>query len=256
MTRVDLDHTSFAVPDALALARRLRAELGAVPIVGETLPEFRYLLLYAGTAHRGARIELLEPAGPGFLSRFLETHGAGAHHITFSVPDLAATVHEVRALGLTVVGESYDHAPWREAFIPPDRVHGTVIQLAQSDLAYPSPAELLATTARTPADCPSSAGATDPDWWHPLWETEAGVPAPLGETFLRSTDLALSSRLFGAVLGADVAEQGDGARFSWPSGAVVVMPAAEAPGVTGMALVGGPAAGIKIGPAMLGAPPA
>src|SRR5690349_13437614 len=115
-TGVDLDHTSFAVPDALDQARQLRRTLGAVPVAGEALPEFRYLLLYVGTADEGARIELLEPVCEGFLSRFLATHGDGPHHLTFTVPDLADAVRRVRALGLTVTGESYDHASWREAF--------------------------------------------------------------------------------------------------------------------------------------------
>lgn len=151
MTRTagaDLGHTSFAVADALAWARRLRQELGAVPIAGEALPEFRYLLLYVGTADAGARIELLEPTGDGFLARFLAVHGEGPHHLTFAVPDLAAAVRHVRLLGLRVTGENYGHAPWREAFIVPDTIHGTVIQLAQSDLVYPAPDELLATRER------------------------------------------------------------------------------------------------------------
>lgn len=93
----DLDHTSFAVRDALEWGRRLRSELGAVPIIGEGLAEFRYLLMYVGTATEGARIELLDPAGDGFLTRFLDDHGEGPHHITFTVPDLRATVEKVRA---------------------------------------------------------------------------------------------------------------------------------------------------------------
>jgi hypothetical protein len=85
---IDLDHTSFAVDDALAWARRLRRDLGATPIAGEVLPAFRYVLLYVGTVTSGARIELLDPVGDGFLTRFLERHGTGPHHLTFTVPDL------------------------------------------------------------------------------------------------------------------------------------------------------------------------
>src|SRR5699024_2005377 len=103
---IDLDHTSFAVHNALEWAHMLRRELGATPIAGEALAEFRYLLLHIGTADTGARLELLEPAGPGFLTRFLDKRGAGPHHVTFSVPDLRTTVSQVRELGLTVVGES------------------------------------------------------------------------------------------------------------------------------------------------------
>jgi hypothetical protein len=55
---IDLDHTSFAVHDAMGWARRLRRQLGATPIAGEMLEEFRYLLLYVGTAEGGARLEL------------------------------------------------------------------------------------------------------------------------------------------------------------------------------------------------------
>jgi catechol 2,3-dioxygenase-like lactoylglutathione lyase family enzyme len=169
---IDLDHTSFAVDDALARARRLRRDLGAVPIAGEVLPEFRYLLLYVGTATSGARIELLDPAGDGFLSRFLASRGPGPHHLTFTVPDLHTAVAGARELGAGVVGEDYRHAPWREAFLVPDDRHGVVVQLAQTDLAYPSPDELLATVQRDTAAFPSSSGAVEPHWWAPVWDTE------------------------------------------------------------------------------------
>jgi catechol 2,3-dioxygenase-like lactoylglutathione lyase family enzyme len=219
----DLDHTSFAVGDALAHAARLRREFGAVPIAGETLAEFRYLLLYAGTVERGARIELLEPTGPGFLTRFLETSGEGPHHITITVPDLADAVMGARNLGLKVVGESYDHPGWREAFVMPDAVHGTVIQLASSEHTYPSPTELLATRDRDIATMPAVLGATDQFWWESVWETEPdGEASWLGATHLVSNDLRLSRDLFEGVLGGRVDEQEDGFRVSWPSGAIQI----------------------------------
>lgn len=99
---VDLDHTSFAVHDAMAWAHRLRRELGATPIAGETLPEFRYLLLHVGTAERGARLELIEPASSGFVTRFLQRRGEGPHHLTFTVPDLREATARARGLGFTV----------------------------------------------------------------------------------------------------------------------------------------------------------
>ncbi|GAB4010351.1 VOC family protein [Nocardioides ultimimeridianus] len=248
---VDLDHTSFAVPDALAVARRLRASLGAVPVIGETLPEFRYLSLYAGTAEAGAHIELLEPNGPGFLTRFLDTRGAGPHHITFTVPDLAASVARVRELGLTVVGESYEHAPWREAFIAPERTHATVIQLAQTDRPAPPLAALLTTRERRPEDFPITAKALDLDWWTPVWDTESEASGALGATYVGTSDPDLSHRLFAEVLGATATAEGDAVRFTWPGGALIVDPT-RAPGVHGMQLTGGPAGGIAIGPALLG----
>lgn len=180
MTAADLDHTSFAVHDATAWGRRLRRHLGATPIAGEALPEFRYLLLHVGTARDGARIELIEPAGEGFVTRFLDRRGEGPHHITFTVSDLPATVEQVRRLGATGTGENYSHPPWQEAFVAPDRGHGVVVQLAHSDATYPSPAKLLSTTKRDPDSYPSSAGGTDPTWWTPIWDTAVVGEARLG----------------------------------------------------------------------------
>ncbi|MGI5460427.1 VOC family protein [Streptomyces sp. CA-249302] len=246
----DIDHTSFAVQDAMGWARRLRRELGAVPVCGEVLAEFRYLLLYVGTADAGGRLELLEPVGAGFLSRFLSARGEGPHHLTFTVPDLATAVRQVRSLGLTVVGESYDHPAWREAFVLPDAVHRTVIQLAQSDKAYPDPRELVESSVRDPSAMPDVAGATEPLWWTPLWDTAVEVsPASLGPTHLGSGDPALSRRLFEDVLGAQVSERDGSMEYTWPSGSIRVH-GGGAPGITGItgiSLYGGPAEGVAIG---------
>lgn len=249
---VDLDHTSFAVHDAMGWGRRLRRDLGATPIVGEALSEFRYLLLYVGTVTDGARIELIEPTGPGFLQRNLDKRGEGPHHITFTVPDLRSAVNHVRALGLSVVGESYEHPPWREAFIMPDSVHGVVIQLAQSDSVYPSPEELLSSRERAFEDVPSPADATDPEWWAEIWDVERTAQAVLGPTHVGSTDLAASRRLFADVLGAETTEEQDAIEFAWPSGSIRVENT-ETAGVLGMTLVGGNVDDMHIGSARLGA---
>lgn len=258
-TGFDLDHTSFAVRDGLEWGRRLRSELGAVPIVGEGLAEFRYLVLYVGSTSEGSRIELIEPTGAGFLTRFLDDHGEGPHHITITVPDLRAAVEKARALGLTVVGERYGNPAWQEAFIAPDPVHRTVIQLAESTLAYPAAEELLRTQDRDLSSMPTVEGATDRLWWIPLWDTpRSGAPARMGATLLGSSDLSRSRRLFEDVLGATVREDSgsdvdNGAiTFGWPSGAIRVHPS-ERPGITGIDVVGGPPAGLEIGPVRLGA---
>jgi catechol 2,3-dioxygenase-like lactoylglutathione lyase family enzyme len=251
MSGVALDHTSFAVHDATAEARRLRRELGATPIAGEVLPEFRYLLLHVGTAEEGGRLELLEPTGPGFLTRYLAARGEGPHHLTFTVPDLRTAVARAREAGLAVVGEDLDHPPWREAFLAPDRTHGVVVQLAQSDRAYPAPAELLRTRERDPAGHPSTRGATQPLWWTGVWDSPAGPVARLSATRLASRDLDASRRLFEGLLGgvADVRSP-DEIVFSWPGGRLHVS-AAEVPGVTGVDLRGGPARPVRIGSAVL-----
>jgi catechol 2,3-dioxygenase-like lactoylglutathione lyase family enzyme len=248
---IDLDHTSFAVDDALAWARRLRRDCGATPVAGEALAEFRYLLLYLGTAERGARMELLEPVGDGFLTRFLDKQGAGPHHITFTVPDLRDAVAGARDLGATVVGEDYRHDSWQEAFLVPDAAHGVVVQLAQTDFDYPSAAELLASSARDTDVFPSSYGASEPRWWAALWDTDPVGSARLGATRLASTDLDRTRAIFGGLLGARVSEAAGCLTLTWPSGSIQVH-RADRPGVVGMDLVGGPRGGVRIGDALLG----
>lgn len=246
----DIDHTSFAVHDVTGWAQRLRRELGATPVIGEVLTDFRYLLLYIGTQEKGARLELMDPRGSGFLTRYLSKHGEGPHHITFSVPDLKSAVERVRSLGLTVVGESYEHSPWREAFILPEGTHGVLIQLAQSDRAYPDAAELLSTQARDTATLPSALGATEQLWWSWLWETSPGTEVELGRTHVASCDLVLSRKLFGDALEGSVSEGPEYTEFAWPSGSVRVR-SADKPGVLGMDLPSG-ADGMSIGSAWLG----
>lgn len=249
----DLDHTSFAVHDVLSWARRLRADLGATPISGEVLREFKYLLLYIGNADAGARLELMQPCQGGFLERYLAKHGEGPHHLTFTVPDIVRAVDDIKSAGFSVVGESYDHGPWREAFIVPDGFHRVVIQLAHSDRRYPPPAELLTTQVRDAARLPSSPGATDPTWWTSLWQTPSGASARLGTTCLGSTDLAVSRRLFSDALNGRTEEGADFVEFTWPSGSVRVH-ASDRPGVTGMRLHDSVKGAVAIGSATLASP--
>lgn len=128
----------------------------------------------------------------------------------------------------------------------PDRTHGTVIQLAQSDLTYPPPVELLATPDRDHASYPSTQGATDPLWWEPVWDVEPESAARLGATYLGSKDLELSARPFRDALGARAVEADGALRFTWPSGTVLVHHI-DRPGITGLALHNGPSASIRIG---------
>jgi hypothetical protein len=236
----------------LGWARRLRQELGAVPVAGEALEEFRYLLLYVGTVQAGSRLELIEPAATGgFLARFLQRHGAGTHHITFTVPDLRSTVAQVRDLGATVVGEEYTNSSWREAFLMPDDKHGVVIQLAQTDFDYPPPAELLDTNRRDVQVFPSSYGATEPLWWTSLWDTPRGEPVVLGATHLASTDLDYTRDLFGGLLGADVSRTADGFTLVWPGGSVQVH-RGDRPGVQSVDLHGAGERSIWIGKTPIG----
>lgn len=79
----------------------------------------------------GGKVELLEPLGDGFLSRFLERYGEGLHHVTFKTDDIRAAIAQVEGQGYELVDVSLDDPHWKEAFLRPSKAHGTLIQLAQ-----------------------------------------------------------------------------------------------------------------------------
>ena len=208
---ITFDHTSFAVPDAVSAGRRLRRELGAVAFAGEAMTEFRWLQLRVGD--HGQSVEFLDPAGPGFLTRFLDRRGSGPHHVTFLVPDLRHAVAEARAAGAAVVGEDYEHPAWREAFLAPDGVHGLVIQLAETD----------------------GSDAYEADWWVPVRDEPPLRTATLGHTRLTTTHPDRSDEIFAGLLGGERAERPGAVRYSWPGGALLVRPG-DVPGITAVTL--------------------
>ena len=232
-SQTDFDHTSFAVRHALDCASRLREDSGATPITGETLAEFRYLMMYIGSEEQGAKIEFIEPTSDGFLNRYLEKRGESAHHLTFAVHNLKDVVTAAREHGFGVVDENYDHASWQEAFIRPDATHRTIIQLACSDRQYPPARQLFATQDRDPLTMPHIHGATDRDWWTSIWQTQQGSARHIGPTVLKSTDMERSHILFGTLLRGERRDSDDGVVYTWLSGAVEVVPS-DRPGIAGI----------------------
>jgi catechol 2,3-dioxygenase-like lactoylglutathione lyase family enzyme len=230
---IDLDHVSFGTHNALATGKRLRRDYGATAVFGEALPEFRYLALYLGSAQDGGFLELLDPNGPGFMAKFLERLGEAPHHLTFTVPDIEASVQQVKDLGFAVTGENFTHESWREAFITPHPATGCVIQLAQTPHSYPAPSELLATNERDLDSYPSSQGALDNTWWLPIWEEPPGPSLQWETIAARSSDVPTLLTIYRDVLGATVSSNGPSTICTWPSGTITI-DAAERSGIDGV----------------------
>ena len=228
----ELDHTSVAVADIDSAGRWVRRALGATPIAGEVLDDFRYVLFHVGDADGGGRLELMQPESPGgFLDRFVDTHGESAHHLTFTVPDLPEVVRQVRALGMQVVGEDYSYERWREAFVMPESVHRVVIQLADTTGAFPEPAELMSTRERNVESFPGNRGAREPRWWEFMWDEPTQRSTKLVSTTLHSRDFGVARALFGDTLHGVASTEREGIRFSWAHSSILVRPASDA-GIT------------------------
>jgi methylmalonyl-CoA/ethylmalonyl-CoA epimerase len=130
MPEIRFDHVAVAVNSMKPALRLYRDALGGEYLMGSEIGDtWRWLQLrYPG----GGKVELLEPLGEGFLSRFLASRGEGLHHVTFKTDDIRAAVAKLEGAGYELVDVNLDDPHWKEAFVRPSRAHGTLVQIAQS----------------------------------------------------------------------------------------------------------------------------
>lgn len=135
MSDLRLDHVAVAVHAIDPALRLFQDALGAEyhsdgPIdSGDERGSWRWFQM---KLPGGGKIELLEPLGEGFLTKFLAKRGEGLHHITLKTDDIRASIERVRSCGFELVDVNLDDPHWKEAFLRPSHAHGTLIQLAQS----------------------------------------------------------------------------------------------------------------------------
>ena len=126
---LELDHTAVAVHSIKDALRLYRDALGGEYLMGGDSGDFRWLQV---RFPHGSKVELIEPIREGFLTRFLEKHGEGLHHMTFKTDDIEAAIEHVRGLGYELVDVNLDGDDWKEAFLRPSGAHGTLVQIAWS----------------------------------------------------------------------------------------------------------------------------
>jgi methylmalonyl-CoA/ethylmalonyl-CoA epimerase len=141
MPEFRFDHVAVAVRSIKPALSLYRDALGGEYLMGGDGGEtWRWLQVrYPG----GGKVELLEPRGEGFLSRFLERHGEGLHHVTFKTDDIDAAIEKVRAAGFELVDVNVENPHWKEAFVRPSNAHGTLVQIAQSSSSDEEAKEVL-----------------------------------------------------------------------------------------------------------------
>jgi methylmalonyl-CoA/ethylmalonyl-CoA epimerase len=130
MPEFRFDHVAVALNSIKPALRLYRDGLGGEYLMGGDAAEsWRWLQLrWPG----GGKVELLEPTGDGFLSRFLAARGEGLHHVTFKTDDIRGAVAQLEAKGFELVDVNLENPHWKEAFLRPSKAHGTLIQVAQS----------------------------------------------------------------------------------------------------------------------------
>ena len=129
MPSFEFDHTAVAVHSIKEALTLYRDVLGGEYLMGGDQDTWRWLQLrFPG----GGKVELLEPIGEGFLSKFLASRGEGLHHVTFKTDDIEAAIENLRDKGYALVDVNISDPNWKEAFLRPSKAHGTLVQVAQS----------------------------------------------------------------------------------------------------------------------------
>ena len=127
-----LDHVGIAVGDLGQALAFYRDALGLEVVATEDVASQRVRAHFLPAG--GAALELLEPTTPdSVIARYIEKRGAGLHHITLRVDDLAGALAHLRSLRIRLVDEQ--PRPGAEgamvAFIHPSAAHGVLVELKQ-----------------------------------------------------------------------------------------------------------------------------
>jgi methylmalonyl-CoA/ethylmalonyl-CoA epimerase len=130
MPQFQLDHVAVALNSIERAVPLYRDALGGEYLMGGDQAETWKWVQFRWPG--GGKVELLEPKGDGFLSRFLDSRGEGLHHVTFKTDDIRAAIAQVESQGYELVDVDLEGPNWKEAFLRPSKAHGTLIQVAQS----------------------------------------------------------------------------------------------------------------------------
>jgi methylmalonyl-CoA epimerase len=128
-----LDHIGIAVPsmeDGITLYRGLYSLSVSHR---ETLEDRGIEIAFLDLAN--TKIELLAPAGktPSTISKFLEKHGPGLHHLCYTVPDIRNELARLKDEGIRLVDEEPRPGAYGTliAFIHPAAAGGVLTELCQ-----------------------------------------------------------------------------------------------------------------------------
>jgi methylmalonyl-CoA epimerase len=126
-----LDHLGIAVR-SLEQAKKFYQSLG-IKVVGEEVVEHekvRVAMLPLGET----RIELLEATGDdSAIARFIAKRGEGLHHVALSVPDLSATLEQLKKDGTRLISDEIKVGAGGHLyiFVHPSAAGGVLVELCE-----------------------------------------------------------------------------------------------------------------------------
>ena len=120
------DHAGVATENAESLAFRFEDLFGCEIAHEERFGDLKMLFMSLENGY----FELLEPTAEGTISKYLENHGAGLHHVALETEDIAAALENAADLGVELIDEEPRPGAWGHdvAFLHPDSTGGVLVE--------------------------------------------------------------------------------------------------------------------------------
>ncbi|QLH83929.1 methylmalonyl-CoA epimerase [Halosimplex pelagicum] len=128
---MEFDHAGIATDDRDALIDQYEAILNASVAHEEQFGELRVAFLDLGNGY----FELLEPIADaeGPIPNFLDSRGAGIHHLALRTDDIGDALDRARAAGVDLIDEQPRPGAWGHevAFLHPESTGGVLIEFVE-----------------------------------------------------------------------------------------------------------------------------
>ena len=123
------DHAGVATDDAESLAFRYQDLFGCEIAHEEWFDGMRVLFLELENGY----FELLEPEEEGTISKYLEDHGPGLHHVALATDDIEAALERAADAGVDLIDEEPRRGAWEHqvAFLHPGSTGGVLLEFVE-----------------------------------------------------------------------------------------------------------------------------
>jgi methylmalonyl-CoA/ethylmalonyl-CoA epimerase len=123
------DHAGVATENAESLAFRYEDLFGCEIAHEERFGDLQVLFLELENGY----FELLEPREEGTISRYLENHGAGLHHVALETDDIEAALENAESVGVELIDEEPRPGAWGHdvAFLHPESTGGVLVEFVE-----------------------------------------------------------------------------------------------------------------------------
>ena len=126
---MSVDHAGIATTDADSLATLYVELLGCERVHEEEFREMMVIFLDMGNTY----FELLEPRGEGAISRYIDQHGSGIHHLALEVRDIEEALAHAVTCGVELVDTAPRPGAWGHevAFLHPSSTGGILLEFVK-----------------------------------------------------------------------------------------------------------------------------